>query len=77
MKRLLPILLLILSGCTTPRYMPICATKVEWPAAVQMQVHDELAAHPELTATRESIRLYAAQRRVIDACFQALKGGRG
>lgn len=77
MKRFLPVILLILSSCTTTRYMPICATKVEWPAAVQMRVHDELAAHPDLTATRESIRLYAAQRRVIDACFQGLKGGKG
>ncbi|MEE8658490.1 hypothetical protein CGLAMM_02915 [Acetobacteraceae bacterium EV16G] len=69
MRRLLPVILLTLSSCATPRYMPICATKVEWPAAVQMRAHDELAAHPELTATRESIRLYAAQRQVLDACI--------
>lgn len=56
---------LSLTGCTTPRYKPLCPPLVHYTAQEEKQAADELRTHPDLHELPIMMRDYGNERREI------------
>lgn len=56
---------LSLTGCTTPRYKPLCPPLVHYTAQEEKQAADELKEHPDLHELTIMMRDYGNERRGI------------